>query len=80
MNDLHVGLGAGQIGPLVAQQLLAQGARVRQVRRGAGPDVPRAELLSGDLSDPAFGLSASPAGEAIAATAEWAKRTYGPKA
>lgn len=54
MSDLHVVLGAGQIGPLVAQQLLAQGARVRQVRRGAGPGVPGAELVSGDLSDPSF--------------------------
>jgi nucleoside-diphosphate-sugar epimerase len=52
---LHVVLGAGQIGNLVADQLLARGHRVRQVRRGApGAARPGLEWRSGDLKDPAF--------------------------
>jgi nucleoside-diphosphate-sugar epimerase len=51
---LHVVLGAGQLGPLVAARLRARGLRVRLVRRG--PFVtgapPGVEAVSGDLGDP----------------------------
>lgn len=36
-QELHVVLGAGQVGPLVAAQLLARGHRVRVARRTAAP-------------------------------------------
>ncbi|NUP07348.1 MAG: NAD(P)H-binding protein [Polyangiaceae bacterium] len=50
---LHVVLGAGQIGPLVAARLLDRGYRVRMVRRGRFQDVPAGvETMSGDVSDP----------------------------
>ena len=52
---LHVVLGAGQIGTLLTESLLARGEQVRQVRRGApGPSRPLHEWRSGDLSDPRF--------------------------
>lgn len=58
-SELHVVLGAGQIGTLLAQRLLAQGHRVRQVRRGpAGAPAPGLEWWSGDLSDPQFAKEA----------------------
>ncbi|MCK6550010.1 NAD-dependent epimerase/dehydratase family protein [Myxococcota bacterium] len=48
----HVVAGAGQIGPLVAERLLARGLRVRMVRRGAFTAAPRGvETVSADLSD-----------------------------
>ena len=52
---LHVILGAGQIGPLVARRLLARGLAVRLVRRGRfGPELPAgAEGVNADLLDPA---------------------------
>src|SRR5579859_1957793 len=61
MNELHVVLGAGQIGATLAQRLLARGKRVRQVRRGQ-PDAAAAassvEWVPGDVSDPAFAAEA----------------------
>jgi nucleoside-diphosphate-sugar epimerase len=61
MNELHVVLGAGQIGATLAQRLLARGKRVRQVRRGQ-PDAAAAasgvEWVRGDVSDPAFAAEA----------------------
>ena len=55
MNALHVVLGAGQIGPLVAQRLAAAGHQVRVVRRTAGrAPAPGVELVAGDIRDPAF--------------------------
>lgn len=57
---LHVVLGAGQIGTLLAEALLARGHRVRQVRRGRpGPARPGLEWRSGDLSDPGFARAAA---------------------
>ncbi|MFT3711874.1 MAG: NAD-dependent epimerase/dehydratase family protein [Archangium sp.] len=48
-------LGAGQIGSLVTQKLLAAGHRVRQVRRSGAPRSDGLlEVVSGDLSDLAF--------------------------
>jgi nucleoside-diphosphate-sugar epimerase len=57
---LHVVLGYGQIGSLLAGELLARGDRVRIVRRGpAGPTRPGLEWVSGDLSDLAFAETAT---------------------
>jgi len=54
-SSLQVVLGAGQIGQRVAQLLLAQGHRVRLVRRGApGPAQQRLEWAQGDVADLAF--------------------------
>jgi nucleoside-diphosphate-sugar epimerase len=60
MNGLHVILGAGQVGTVLARELLAKGARVRQVRRGpAGTSRPGLEWRSGDISDLAFAEEAT---------------------
>jgi nucleoside-diphosphate-sugar epimerase len=61
MNDeLHVVLGSGQVGMLVADELLTRGTRVRLVRRGpAGAPRPGLEWASGDLSDLAFAEEAT---------------------
>jgi nucleoside-diphosphate-sugar epimerase len=55
---LHVVLGAGQIGTLVAERLVARGHRVRQVRRSPGAPVAGAELKNGDVADQAFAAAA----------------------
>lgn len=55
---LHVVLGAGQIGTLVAERLVARGHRVRQVRRSPGAPVAGAELVNGDVADPRFAADA----------------------
>ena len=58
MNALHVVLGAGQIGPLVARRLAAAGHQVRVVRRTAskspGQRDARIETVAGDIRDAAF--------------------------
>jgi nucleoside-diphosphate-sugar epimerase len=55
---LHVVLGSGQIGSLVADVVLARGGRVRMVRRGpAGAAREGLQWASGDLSDLAFARS-----------------------
>jgi nucleoside-diphosphate-sugar epimerase len=60
MSELHVILGAGQVGTVLARELLATGARVRQVRRGpAGASRPGLEWRSGDISDLAFAEQAT---------------------
>jgi len=51
---LHVVFGAGQVGPRLAEALLASGHRVRIARRSAAPVPAGAELLRGDAMDPAF--------------------------
>ncbi len=56
-SPLHVILGAGQIGALVRDHLLARGERVRQVRRGVATlEAPNLEHARGDISD--FGFAA----------------------
>jgi nucleoside-diphosphate-sugar epimerase len=56
---LHVIAGAGQIGPQVAERLLARGYRVRMVRRGAITDAPAgAQAVSANVSDPAAAAEA----------------------
>ncbi|MBK9036047.1 MAG: NAD-dependent epimerase/dehydratase family protein [Myxococcales bacterium] len=65
-RPLHVVLGAGQIGPLVARRLRARGLAVRMVRRGRfGAELPAgAEGVSADVTDPAA-LAAAVAGAAV---------------
>jgi nucleoside-diphosphate-sugar epimerase len=64
-DSLHVILGAGQVGTQLADRLLADGLRVRVVRRGApGPERPGLEWRSGDLGDVAFARAAC-AGAAV---------------
>lgn len=59
LTPLHVIAGAGQIGPMIAQRLLARGLRVRMIRRGAFTDVPSgAETVSAQLADPAAAADA----------------------
>jgi nucleoside-diphosphate-sugar epimerase len=57
-SNLHVVLGAGQIGNLVAERLLARGHRVRQVRRSPGGGVTGVESVRGDVSDATFAARA----------------------
>jgi nucleoside-diphosphate-sugar epimerase len=68
-KPLHVVLGAGQIGTLLVDRLVARGERVRQVRRSAsgrgvtgaaptGAPRPGVELVHGDLSDASFARAA----------------------
>lgn len=52
MNDVHVVLGSGQVGPRLATVLEARGHRVRTVRRSPGADV------QADLSDRAAAIRA----------------------
>ncbi len=56
---LHVIAGAGQIGPMVAERLLARGYRVRMIRRGTFEDAPKgAETVRANVSDPAAAAEA----------------------
>ena len=58
-TPLHVVLGAGQVGPLIAADLAARGLRVRIVRRGAfAAPTPGIEQVSTDVSDPAQAVEA----------------------
>lgn len=60
MSELHVILGAGQVGSVLASELLARGKRVRQVRRGVpGASRPGLEWRRGDLADLAFAEDAA---------------------
>ncbi|CAN94176.1 pseudogene [Sorangium cellulosum So ce56] len=53
-------LGAGQIGPRVAELLLAQGHRVRLVQRTRrAPDRPGLTSVCGDITDLAFAEEAT---------------------
>jgi nucleoside-diphosphate-sugar epimerase len=52
---IHTIFGAGQVGMLLAHELLERGHSVRLVRRGpAGPSRPGLRWMSGDVTDPAF--------------------------
>ena len=69
-NELHVVCGGGQIGTLLQQRLVAQGHRVRMVRRSPPPKDethPLVEWRAGNLADPSFAASVM----------EGAKTTYG---
>lgn len=50
-SELHVIFGAGQIAPLLAQELLARGRRVRMVRRGEPGKLPGVEWARADATD-----------------------------
>lgn len=66
--ELHVVCGSGQIGTLLQSRLVAQGHRVRMVRRGAAPKGethPLVEWRSGDLADPAFAASVMEGAKAV---------------
>jgi nucleoside-diphosphate-sugar epimerase len=52
MKPLHVIVGAGQIGPLLAERLLAKGMRVRMIRRGQPLEESGIEIVSANVSDP----------------------------
>ena len=58
-EDLHVLFGAGQVGTLLAQQLVREGKRVRVARRAPKCMAPGIETLAGDALDPAFCLRAA---------------------
>lgn len=64
-RELHVVLGAGQVGPKVAELLAARGHRVRIARKSAAPS-PAVETVSIDVRDPA----------AVARAAEGASVVY----
>jgi nucleoside-diphosphate-sugar epimerase len=58
-RPLHVIVGAGQIGPMVAERLRERGYRVRMIRRGTIEDAPAGvETLSAQVSDPAAAAEA----------------------
>ncbi len=59
-SQLHVVLGAGQIGGRVAARLVAQGQRVRQVHTGrAAVSRPGVEVMAGDITDLEFAEAAT---------------------
>src|ERR1044071_9184358 len=59
MTSLRVMAGAGQIGPLIADRLIARGYRVRMIRRGAFSDVSAGvETVSASVADPASAAEA----------------------
>jgi len=65
-SGVHVIFGAGQIGPLLAEQLLARGRAVRIVRKSAGPvAVAGAEVVRGDAMDEAFCAGAARGAEVV---------------
>jgi nucleoside-diphosphate-sugar epimerase len=54
-GGVHVIFGAGQIGPLLAKELLAKGRTVRVVRRSPSPvALVGVEVVRGDAMDPGF--------------------------
>ena len=50
----HIVFGTGQVGRLVVEQLLTLGHDVVAVNRSGRGDIPGAELVAGDATDPAF--------------------------
>jgi len=64
MSQLHVVFGAGQIGRPLAQRLLADGHRVRQVTR-SGSAAPGAEAFTADLSDPSQAIAAAAGADVV---------------
>jgi nucleoside-diphosphate-sugar epimerase len=54
-KNVHVVVGAGQIGPLLAARLVARGHRVRMVRRSTGgPELRGVEWAHGDVTNRQF--------------------------
>jgi len=58
-DELHVIFGAGQVGPHLAERLLASGHRVRIAKRSPSVVPGGAELVNGDAASPAFCLEAA---------------------
>lgn len=58
-RSLHVVFGGGQVGPLLAERLLAAGLDVRVVKRSAAPLPPGVQLVLGDVADRAFCVRAA---------------------
>ena len=65
MGQIHVVFGAGQVGALLAERLIAAGRQVRVVRRSVGPVAVGAERIPGDATDREFCVRAA-AGAAAA--------------
>lgn len=63
--QLHVVFGAGQVGTPLAERLLAQGHRVRVVKRSPGGIAKGAEPRPGDATDPAFCRKAAEGASAL---------------
>ena len=63
--ELHVVFGAGQVGPRVAEALLAAGHRVRIARRSAAPVPAGVALVRGDALDPGFCAEAARGAAAV---------------
>ncbi len=65
-SALHLVLGAGQVGPLIARHLTERGLRVRVGRRSAAPArVPDVETVSLDVRDPVAVASAAKGGSVV---------------
>jgi nucleoside-diphosphate-sugar epimerase len=63
---IHTIFGAGQVGVLLADELLSRGLSVRIVRRGpAGKARPGLVWMSGDVTDPAFADEAARGAEVV---------------
>lgn len=58
MSALHIVIGAGSLGTTVAAALVAQGERVRVVRRAATSPVQGVEVVAGDIRDAEFAAAA----------------------
>ena len=53
-RELHVVFGAGQVGPLIARELVRRGRTVRVVRRSSATGVDGVTVVRGDALDEAF--------------------------
>jgi nucleoside-diphosphate-sugar epimerase len=61
----HVVFGTGQVGRPVVEQLVRQGSKVVAVNRGGRADLPGAEVVGGDATDPAFTTRVAAGGDAV---------------
>jgi nucleoside-diphosphate-sugar epimerase len=61
----HVVFGTGQVGRLVAEQLVQQGVDVVAVNRSGRGHLPGAEVIGGDATDPAFTTRVSAGADAV---------------
>ena len=61
----HVVFGTGQVGRLVVEQLVAQGIDVVAVNRNGRADLPGAEVVGGDATDPAFTTRVAAGADAV---------------
>ncbi len=59
MQEHHVVIGAGQVGSLLARELVARGKRVRVVRRSAARVDAGVEVVAGDMANLAFAEKAA---------------------